>query len=327
MQQLPLNLPWGDTLAKIKTSTYIIDPIFPTREIHIIAGASGAGKSTLLSQMADSLLKHEDIFGHTPNPIKGIAYLAFDRTLDGMGRTFERSLQHNETPFPFYSTINSPEFNKPEYREPVGAIKRLKEIHPEVDLLIVDGIGIAFKGDSGSLSEVAGFVHAVLRALSEMESDLTIFAIHHMSKQKKGNEYAQARAKLHGSIAWAATAETIILIEPENEMDPENPHRIITLCPRNAPERQYTYCFDEFGRLILGAKLEDPARAKKDAFKENLYQLQPGELSFADLKIVSETFNISEATLRRWLVEIAEKESWFSKGKFGKYIRHSDNRN
>lgn len=308
-------------MSTIKQSTFIIDPIFPTREIHIIAGASGAGKSTLLSQIADQLIKGEDIFGYTPNPISGIAYLAFDRSVDGMGRTFERSLQNAETPFPFYSTVNSPEFSKPEWRDPVGAIEHLKEIHPEVDVLIVDGIGIAFKGDSAKLSEVAGFIHNLIRSLSKMESPLTIFAIHHMSKQKKGNEYAQARAKLHGSIAWAATAETIILIEPENDEDPENPNRQITLCPRNAPERKYTYCFDEHGRLIPGAKLEDPAKAKKDQFEEILFSLPPGEYTLEDFRVIAQSFNTSDPTLKRWVRDIVESANWLSKGHRGVYIR------
>jgi len=309
---------------KIKPSTYIIDPIFPTREIHIVAGASGAGKSTLLSQIADQLIKGEEIFGYTPNPISGIAYLAFDRTTKGMGRTFERALQEDETPFPFYSTIDSKEFAKPEYRDPVGAIKRLHELHPEVDVLIVDGIGIAFKGDSGKLDQVAGFVHGLLRALDELESDLTIFAIHHMSKQKKGNEYAQARAKLHGSIAWAATAETIVLIEPENENDVENPNRLIAVCPRNCPERQYTYCFDEYGRLVPGAKLEDPAKAKKDKFISDLHELDPGEYQFAFLQGIAAGQNISEATFKRWLKDVVEDGLILSKGRTrGVYIRSS----
>lgn len=308
---------------KISPSTYIIDPIFPTREIHIIAGASGAGKSTLLSQIAEQLLKGEDIFGHTPNPITGIAYLAFDRSLSGMGRTFERALQSTSTPFPFYSTVDSAEFSKPEHRDPSGAVRHLKELHPEVDLLIVDGIGVAFKGDSGKLSEVAGFVHGLLRTLSSLDSDLTIFAIHHMSKQKKGNEYAQARAKLHGSIAWAATAETIILIEPEKEDDPENPNRTITLCPRNAPERQYTYCFDEHGRLIPGAKLLDPAHVKKQEFYEVVAAIPPGEVTTSHLRTLAVSYNLSDATFKRWLRELAEQGNILTKGTKGIYIRPS----
>jgi AAA domain len=310
-------------MAKIKKSNYIIDPIFPTREIHIVAGASGAGKSTLMSQIADQLLKGEDIFGYTPNPISGIAYLAFDRTTKGMGRTFERSLQNTETPFPFYSTINSPEFSKPEYRDPVGAIKRLHELHPEVDVLIVDGIGMAFRGDSAKLDQVSGFIHHILRALDELPTDLTIFAIHHMSKQKKGNEYAQARAKLHGSIAWAATAETIILIEPENDSDPENPNRILTLSPRNSPDKVYTYCFDEYGRLIPGAKLEDPSKGKKSEFFAAVHELPEGEVPVHILKALAMSYNISDATYNRWLKELVEGGGVLSKLRRGVYVRVS----
>lgn len=309
---------------KIKPSTYIIDPLFPTREVHIVAGASGAGKSTLLAQIADQLIKGEDVFGYTPNKINGIAYLAFDRKLAAMGRTFERSLQASETPFPFYSTIDSPEFSDQSHREPLGAIKHLKELHPEVDLLIVDGIGVAFKGDSSRLSEVAAFIHTILRALTNMPSDLTIFAIHHMSKTKKGNEYSSARAKLHGSVAWAATAETVILIEPENENDPENPNRLITICPRNAPERQYTYCYDEYGRLVPGAKLQDPSAQRKEEFYTIIARLPEGSYTTEILRELSDPFAISQATFKRWLKDLVEQETVLIKGRSrGTYLRPS----
>lgn len=311
-------------MAKIAHSTYIIDPIFPTRELHIIAGASGSGKSTLMAQIADQLLKGEEVFGYVPNSITGIAYLAFDRSVKGMGRTFERSLQGSETPFPFYSTIDSPEFDKPEHRDPVGAVKRLKELHPEVDVLIVDGLGIAFRGDSAKLNEVATFIHSLVRTLSTMKSELTIFAIHHMAKTKKGNEYAQARAKLHGSVAWAATAETIILVEPESEEDPENPNRILSICPRNAPEKRYTYCFDEYGRLIRGAKKEDPANAKRAAFWKMVLELPPGEMPVVVLKAIAMTLNIPDPTFYRWLNEMVDEGLILSKVRRGVYARLRD---
>lgn len=309
---------------KIRPSSYVIDPIFPTREIHIIAGASGAGKSTLLAQIADSLLTGNDIFGYSPNPISGIAYLAFDRSHEGMGRTFERTLQRAETPFPFYSTIDSPEFSSPESRDPAGAIKQIKTLHPEVDVLLLDGIGVAFKGDSGKLSEVAGFVHNLVRALKSTKSPLTVFANHHISKQKKGNEYANARARLHGSVAWAATAETIILVEAEAEDDPENPNRILTLCPRNAPERSYTYCFDEHGRLIPGNKLSDPTNESKKLFFKLVNVLTEGELvTTDDLYTLTEPMKISRATFKRWLKDVIETTGDLERIGHGTYRRRS----
>lgn len=310
-------------MAKIKPSTYIIDPIFPTREIHMLAGASGSGKSTLMAQIAEQFLKGEDVFGYAPNPIKGVAYLAFDRSIGGMGRTFERTLQTDDTPFPFYSTIDSPEFKKPEWRTPVGAVKHLHELHPNVDVLIVDGIGIAYKGDSAKLSEVAGFIQDLVRALSEMDTDLTIFAIHHVSKQKKGNEYAQARAKLHGSVGWAATCETIILIEPEDEDDQTNPNRILTLSFRNTPPVQYTYCFDEYGRLIPGAKLLDPANEKKRAFKEIIGHLSEGRYPKSQLRECAQTLAVSGPTFDRWLREVVEEGILLVKVGHGIYARSS----
>ena len=172
-----------------------------------------------------------------------------------MYETFKRTIGTDIIPFPFYSTTTSEEFKDPSHQDASGAIKRIHELHPELDVLFLDGIGMAFNGDSSSLSEVSKFVKGMVRTLHKQPQPLAVFALHHMGKVKKGNEYAAARSRIHGSVAWAATSETVILIEPEEEENPENPHRRITVCPRNAPERVYTYAFDEDGRLIPAASI------------------------------------------------------------------------
>src|SRR5215469_7409747 len=283
--------------------SFIVNPIFPTRELHLIAGGSGSGKSTLASQLAQMFLKGDEIFGFPANPIKGIGYIAFDRSIDGMRRTFERSLQTTEIPFPYYSTVNSPQFDKPTYRTGLGALEHLHELHPEIDVILADGLGMSFKGDSSKLSEVTDFVQNIIRWISALDSDLTIFALHHMGKQKKGNEYAQARQRIHGSVAWGGTAETCILIEPEEEEDAENPNRIITVCPRNASERRYTYTFDEFGRLVPGNELIDPKKeSKRDKFQQMILAIaEETEIPYDSLKESALALGIPIATLTRWL--------------------------
>lgn len=299
---------------------FIVDPLLPTREVHMIAGGSGSGKSTLACQIARELLNGGEFFGL---PIMGpqkVAYLAFDRSEAGMRRTFERTLDTAEIPFPFYSVITSSQFEGYRQKTPDAILKRLLELHPDLDVIILDGVGMAFKGDSSSLAEVSSFIHNLVTLLHKHPHDITAIALHHMGKTKKGNEYENARQRLHGSVGWAATAETCILIEPEDQSNPENPNRILTLCPRNAPENRKTYCFDENGRLIPGAKLEDPALKSKETFLDLLVALNPGEYAYSMLKDLSEVFHISKATLMRWLSEAVDKNI-LQKGPKGKYFK------
>ncbi len=301
------------------TSTHIVDELLPIREVHLIAGGSGAGKSTFASQLCEQLMIGGDFFGSPINGQHKVGYLAFDRSEEGMRRTFNRALGPS-IPFPFYSTITSKEYVSPKDRDPSGAILRFQELHPEIDILFLDGIGMAFTGDSSSLSEVSRFVQGLVRTLHVCPNPLTIIALHHMGKVKKGNEYAAARSRLHGSVAWAATAETCILIEPEEEENPENPHRVITLCPRNAPERRITYCFDEEGRLIpviMMAKV-----SKLDQYRESILALPPTEYSTEYLYKLAEPFSVSIATLKRWIVSLCS-DGILERIGFGRYLRTS----
>lgn len=293
-----------------KAQQFIIDPILPVREIHLIAGGSGAGKSTFAGQIAADLMAGTELFGHSIERPQKMGYLAFDRSLNGMRRTFERCLGTDKIPFPFYSTITSPEFADlvKTGAPPDDYIKCFLELHPDTDILFVDGIGMAFSGDSSSLSEVAKFVHRLVRFLHRHTTPLTMIALHHMGKQKKGNEYAQARARLHGSVAWAATCETCILIEPEKEEDPENPHRIITLCPRNAPERTYTYAFDEDGRLIPAAAIVE-GQTPFEIFSDRVSSLPEAvDIAKVELELISDELNISRASATRYIPLLIEQK-------------------
>lgn len=291
----------------MRKRTFICDPLLPSREIHLIAGGSGAGKSTFACQLACDLINGGEFFGLPITRPQSVAYLAFDRSEDGMYDTFRRTTGQTTIPFPFYSTTTSPEFSDPAHQEANGAIKRIQELHPDLDVLFLDGIGMAFSGDSSSLTDVARFVKSMVKTLHRLTRPLTLFANHHMGKVKKGNEYAAARSRIHGSVAWAATSETVILIEPENEEDPENPHRRITLCPRNAPERVLTFAFDEDGRLVPASDgtLIEP-RPKYHALDLALSELNQEELTTAEIEATGDALKLSRATTTRYIAELCE---------------------
>lgn len=305
---------------KGKKPTFIVDPLIPTRELMLIAGGSGSGKSTLACQIAFSMMNCGEFFGHPIIRPQSVAYVAFDRSEAGMRRTFERTLETDKIPFPFYSTITSVEFQDPKYITANGAVGRLLELQPKTDILIVDGIGMAFKGDSGSLTEVSGFIHGLVRMLHSLPRDLTIIALHHMGKTKKGNEYSQPRQRLHGSVGWAATCETCILIEPVEEADPENPYRNIIVCPRNAKERALSYTFNENGCLIPARDLVQ-SKDKQGDFTEKVVALPAGDVEYENLKAIADTLQVPESTFKRWLARMIKESAVLKKSGYGRYER------
>lgn len=288
--------------------TYICNPLLPSREIHLIAGGSGAGKSTFACQIALDLINGGEFFGLPVATPQAVAYIAFDRSEDGMRDTFIRTIGSDTIPFPFYSVTTSKEFAKPEFQTAPGAIARVHDLHPELDILFLDAIGMAFTGDSASLSEVSKFIRAMVRELHSRPRPLAVFALHHMGKVKKGNEYAAPRSRIHGSVAWAATSETVILIEPEKEEDAANPHRIITLCPRNAPERVFTYTFDEDGRLVQAASLK-PGKTKFECLLDWIQTLDDAtDIPGAKIEAEATRLEISRPSHYRYIADLCEQK-------------------
>jgi RecA-family ATPase len=301
-------------------SPFIVDPLLPTREIHLLAGGSGAGKSTFACQIAETFIAGGDFFGHPLVRPQKVGYMAFDRSHEGMRRTLLRSSTVLPIGFPYYSAITSPEFHDPKHHTPDGAIDRFIELHPETDILFLDGIGMAFQGDSSSLSEVSKFVHRLVRKLAILPHPLTIIALHHMAKTKKGNEYAKPRERLHGSVAWAATCETCILIEAE-EADLSSPARTITICPRNAPERVFTYEFDEDGRLQRAA---DPDK-RPNKLEQLLDSLAVDiQYTFTEIEEIATKLDISERTWKRYLNQLC-MDNRIRRVKRGVYERAKSN--
>lgn len=314
MTEKSIPQPIGDRSTE---STFIVDPLLPTREIHLIAGGSGVGKSTLACQIAIELQAGGQFFGHRILSPQKIAYLAFDRSPLGMRRTFERTLGRKDIPFPFYSSYASPEFRP--IIGPINKIDKLLQIHPDTDVIITDGIGMALKGDSASLSNVAQFVQTMALKLIDYPRDLTMIALHMIGKTKKGNEYTQAREKIHGSVGWAGTTETCILIEPKDET-PGTKERLITMCARNGGELALDYIFTDKGELIPNPPHEPLPKNQREVFLMDIEGLSEGEHSYDALKLLMSAAGVSKATLQRWLDEAIERKM-IMRGMKGIYLK------
>ena len=311
----------GPTILTIPPThrDFIVDPLIPTREIMLVAGSSGSGKSTFVSQMMVDLQNGSPFFGRKVSKPPKVGYLAFDRSEAGIKRTLERSIGY-EIPFPFYSTITSRQFRSPGMRDPKIAIAHFRSLHPEVNFLTVDGIGIAFKGESGSLSGVATFIQDMIVDMHLSPTPFTICAIHYMAKTKKDAGYEKPREKLHGSVAWAATTETCIIIDTDSNDDSA---RNIILCPRQGAEAAFSYHFDEDGRLVpweAPAKEEDDKTNPRQQEFYDLIELLPlGLHTTSVLRDLSDRLAISWSTAKFWLGQLEETQTILAKAGHGKY--------
>lgn len=290
----------------------------------LLAGSSGAGKSTLASQILVDLQSGLPFFGRKVIKIPTVGYLAFDRSEHAMRRTFERSIGY-DIPFPFYSTVTSKEFKSSTVKTAMGAIAHFRSLHPEIDFLTVDGIGMAFKGESNSLVGVSTFIHDLIADMHSSSKPLTIMALQYMAKTKKDAGYLKPRERLHGSVGWAATCETCIIIDSKESKTPE-PERTITVCPRQGAEVDYSYIFDTDGRLIPYSPDPDAEKLspKQREFNFLVSDMPLGIFPMRDLYDAAATIDIPESTARTWASKLIDTQTVIRKAGYGKYERTND---
>lgn len=218
---------------------YIVDELFPAREVNFIAGASGAGKTTWLLQMLDRWKMGKDVGGYPSYP-RPFAYISFDRSGDGCHRFFERlnifsddwvilqpqGQEHNDTLIQF--------------------LTRVTREYPEVRVLVIEAlVSMVPEGKMNDYRTVKKFM-VELREFC-VTHNITILATMHTTKTKEGESYPDPRQKIIGSVAFAGFAEGVVFIEQPSA---DSPDRALRLMPRNAPERTFKMTFDEKGLLV-----------------------------------------------------------------------------
>ena len=67
-------------LIEIPEDDFLVEKIFPTKRVHLIAGPVGAGKSTYIYQMGKSILDGITFLNNPTHNRGKIVYLAADRT-------------------------------------------------------------------------------------------------------------------------------------------------------------------------------------------------------------------------------------------------------
>ena len=197
---------------------HIIDKLFPSYEIHLVAGPSGAGKSRWLIQMMVDWAKGKSILGHRSHPARWV-YVSADRSQAGVQRVVD-SLGIPQGEIPFIAAAD--------HRLSMDAIiARASEM--EAKVLAVEMFGSFCPGFRHA--DITKFMHGYRNVLRE--HDMTLIGTMESPKLKPRDNYENPRQRVSGVATWGHLAETIVLVEPADVKNPANGQRKIYVMPRN----------------------------------------------------------------------------------------------
>lgn len=236
-------------MASLKTAAhqqFLIDGLMPCGEVHLLGGASGVGKTTLILPMLAKLACGEDIFGHACRPTKTTIFCV-DRSEFAYMRSIER-VGLRPADFTFYSLVSRA------YRGwTVDQCLRFSLArHPSHRCVFFEAIMGLLPHGAGlnDYAAVADFLTGV--RISAEDTGLTVIASCHLTKAKSNEKILDPRQRVIGSVAWAAFADCLIMVDHEDSEHPENPNRTISLLPRDYPNHEFAMYFTTEGQLIEG---------------------------------------------------------------------------
>lgn len=293
-----------------KSPRYIVEDILPAEEVHIVAGPSGAGKTTWLFQMMGDWIAGAPIAGCTSRPSAWL-YVACDRSKEATKRTLERTgvaLPVNH----LISLVDSHESSM----SALSLFNRCRTRLPEGGVVFVDGLISLLAGNPNDYQAVRSLLVDLTRGCKR--DHLTIVATTHATKTREGERFLNPRQRILGSVAFGGFSDTVILIEPADQENPENGERTVLILPRNSAPLKLDLAFNKEG------KLEPSKLGRGAACGVVLGQWiidTPGMTPFnvADFDAWAAAHGVSRASARRWLKEQEEKGT-IQRVSYGVYV-------
>lgn len=230
---------------------YLIDQILPSQEIHLLAGPTGAGKTRwLLQALKNQWEKGLPVLGFESHPVPW-CYVSTDRSMRDCYKTF-KSIGIN----PLDMNI-IPAWGK-EYKSMAQILDAIGKLNAK--LAVIEG----FQSFSDSIDKQRVKDH--LRSIQTQADDgLTVIGVCESPKMKPHEVYANPRQRVSGVAAWGHFSNTIFLVEPASAT-PGDPGRLLTVCPRHAPDFQVAANIAPSGVLEFPAP--KPANWRKVAMSD-----------------------------------------------------------
>ncbi len=279
-----------------KPVDYLVDRIFPTNEIHIIAGASGVGKTTWAFQMLDDWRKGLPVLDHASHPVPFV-YVSCDRSRQSVNTTWERV---GVEPMPY---VDGRGVSRCENGF-AAVLEAARRKEPNVRFLFIEAISLLVPGDNinQAYRNTADWLASTSKALEK--EDLTILGTAHSPKQRANDQILDPRQLILGTVAWAAFAETIIAIQRLSPKSADDQRRTLMVLPRNSREELFQFGIDDNGRFV-------PQEVETvETVMDMLVSQIPfdRDIYMEELRELAEKAKIDgEPALRRWIKKAEEK--------------------
>lgn len=207
---------------------FLVDTIFPTGEIHLVGGPTGAGKTRWLFDTLLAWQKGRRILGFESYPCSW-AYVSGDRSHASVLRTL-KTMDIDPKLIPLIAAMDK----RLTLSQTFDAAQEM-----QAKLVVIESFGSLVEPPGLSV-QVKNFFYSLRPILNA--TGMTIIGVMESPKMKPKDKYENPRQRISGVATWGHYADTIVLVEP-TAAKKANSNRMLTVCPRNAPEQQIECTF------------------------------------------------------------------------------------
>jgi hypothetical protein len=213
---------------------YLIEPILPKYEVHLLAGVTGAGKTTWLFHTLLEWEKGLPVLGMPSTPVPWV-YVPTDRSLAAAHRTL-KAMGINPNAINIIPAHGADHKTWPKI---MGAIA-----DEGAEMAVIEGFGSFV--EHGTHGEVREFLHGAYGYTppsTQFPNGLTIIGVVESPKMKPNERYTLPRQRISGVATWGHMTDCVMLIEHEQPKKQGHPGRVLYVCPRTSPDLEFKGSF------------------------------------------------------------------------------------